>query len=76
MTKIYDEDGVEIFEVKKGYVASNDGSFLPGTYDEAVTALMASQVSQDGLNYVAGLAAKTGSNLTMDDVAYADNFDD
>lgn len=76
MTTVYDDGDVEVFRVKNGLIAKSGNDFLPGTYDEIVTAVMAAQVNQDGLNYVAGLAAKTGSNLTMDDVAYADNFDD
>ena len=76
MAIVYDDGDVEVFRVKKGLIAKSGSDFLPGTYDEVVTAVMATQVNQDGLNYVAGLAAKTGSKLTMDDVAYADNFDD
>lgn len=63
MTVEYYDGNKSVIKVKDGYIVKDDDGFMPGTYDELVTAVRAMDLNEDDLSSVQTIAYKGGRTV-------------
>ena len=63
MTVQYTDGDKQVINVKDGYIIQDGEKFMPGTYDELVTAVRALDLDEDDLSTVQTIAYKMGRTV-------------